>query len=244
MQTSLNEPIHCRKYAICHQDRISFGIGVQSLWSFDTCLSILVDGFRVQSRGDRGWPPLACGILSSSSDIEGYRWSYMDETIRLRSSLVGVSRCLRLTRYSFEKCIRCLLEWFGWTVGHISQFWWQGIKDHGASYSETSISYRLNCWWGLMTNSRYKAIPSSTYVPVTIYPTIPWQVKIWSVPFHYAPHLHDDVSLSSPLKRIERKILQLLPVSEVLYSTDLTYILSLQLLRPSIMSSWVMFSSY
>ena len=36
-------------------------------------LSILVDGFRVQSRGDHGWPPLACGILSSSSDIEGCR---------------------------------------------------------------------------------------------------------------------------------------------------------------------------
>ena len=33
----------------------------------------LVDGFRVQSRGDHGWSPLACGILSSSSDIEGYR---------------------------------------------------------------------------------------------------------------------------------------------------------------------------
>ena len=38
-----------------------------------TYLSILVDGFRVQSRGDHGWPPLACGILSSSSDIEGCR---------------------------------------------------------------------------------------------------------------------------------------------------------------------------
>ena len=36
-------------------------------------LSILVYGFRVQSRGDHGWPPLACGILSSSSDIEGCR---------------------------------------------------------------------------------------------------------------------------------------------------------------------------
>ena len=38
-----------------------------------TYLSILVDGFRVQSRGDHGWPPLACGILSNSSDIEGCR---------------------------------------------------------------------------------------------------------------------------------------------------------------------------
>ena len=38
-----------------------------------TYLSILVDGFQVQSRGDHGWPPLACGILSSSSDIEGCR---------------------------------------------------------------------------------------------------------------------------------------------------------------------------
>ena len=115
-----------------------------------------------------------------------------------------------------------------------------------------------------MTNSRNKAIPSSTYVPVRIYPTIPLQVKIWSVSFQYAPHIHDDVSLSSPLKRIERKVLQPLPVSEVLYSTDLTYIFSLQWfhhlswmdsttgnsnpawneLRPSIMSSWVMFSSY
>ena len=75
-----------------------------------------------------------------------------------------------------------------------------------------------------MTNSRNMAIPSSTYVPVRIYPTTPWQVKIWSVSFTYASHIHDDVSLSSSLKRIEIKILQLLPVSEVLYSTDLTYI--------------------
>ena len=48
----------------------------------NTYLSILVDGFRVQlqSRGDHG--PLACGILSSSSDIEGclavVKWSHMD----------------------------------------------------------------------------------------------------------------------------------------------------------------------
>ena len=68
----------------------------------------------------------------------------------------------------------------------------------------------------LMTNSGNKAIPSSTYVPVTIYSTVPWHVKIWSVSFQYAPHIHDDVSLSSPLKGIERKIPQLLPVSEVL----------------------------
>ena len=36
-------------------------------------LSIGVDGFRVQSRGDHGWPPLVCGMLSSFSDIEGCR---------------------------------------------------------------------------------------------------------------------------------------------------------------------------
>ena len=36
-------------------------------------MSIPVDGFRVQSRGDHGWLLLACGILSSSSDIEGCR---------------------------------------------------------------------------------------------------------------------------------------------------------------------------
>ena len=72
-----------------------------------------------------------------------------------------------------------------------------------------------------MTNSRNKAIPSSTYVPVRIYPTIPWQVNIWSGSFQYA-----HVSLSSPIKGIERNILKLLPVSEVLYSNDLTYILS------------------
>ena len=53
-----------------------------------------------------------------------------------------------------------------------------------------------------MANSRNKAIPSSTYLPARIYPTIPWQVKIWSVLFQYAPHIHDDVSLSSPLKGI------------------------------------------
>ena len=50
-----------------------------------TYLSILVDGFRVQSRGDHGWPPLACGILSSSSDIEGCRAVVSDynKTIQL-----------------------------------------------------------------------------------------------------------------------------------------------------------------
>ena len=53
-----------------------------------------------------------------------------------------------------------------------------------------------------MTNSRNKAIPSSTYLPARIYPTIPWQVKIRSVLYQYAPHIHDDVSLSSPLKGI------------------------------------------
>ena len=77
-----------------------------------------------------------------------------------------------------------------------------------------------------MTNSRNLAIPSSTYVPVRIYPTTPWKFKIWSVSFEYAPHIHDNIPLSSPLKGIERKIFQLLPVSEVLYSTDLTDILN------------------
>ena len=54
-------------------------------------LSILVDGFRVQSRGDHGWPPLACDILLRSPDIGGGwavvgpKWSRMDQTIRLRS---------------------------------------------------------------------------------------------------------------------------------------------------------------
>ena len=94
------------------------------------------------------------------------------------------------------------------------------------SYSEPSISYILICGWGQMTNSRNKAIPSSTYVPVRIYPTIPWQVNIWSGSFQYAQNIHDHVSLSSPIKGIERNILKLLPVSEVLYSNDITYILS------------------
>ena len=40
-----------------------------SLLPTRSCL--LVDGFRVQSRGDHRWPPLVCGMLSSSSDIEG-----------------------------------------------------------------------------------------------------------------------------------------------------------------------------
>ena len=78
-----------------------------------------------------------------------------------------------------------------------------------------------------MTNSRNLAIPSSTYVPVRVYPKTPGKVKIWSVSFEYAPHIHDNIPLSSPLRGIERKIFQLLPVSEVLYFTDLTDILSL-----------------
>ena len=47
---------------------------------------------------------------------------------------------------------------------------------------------------------------------MTIDPTTLWQVKIWSVSFQYATHIRDDVPLWSPLKGIERKILQLLPV--------------------------------
>ena len=47
-----------------------------------------------------------------------------------------------------------------------------------------------------------KAIPPSTYLPAKMYPKIHWQVNIWSVLFPYAPHIHDDVSLSSPLKGI------------------------------------------
>ena len=39
-----------------------------------------------------------------------------------------------------------------------------------------------------------------------IYPTTPWKVNIWSVSFEYAPHIHDNIPLSSPLKGIERKI--------------------------------------
>ena len=38
------------------------------------------------------------------------KWSHMDQNIRIRSSHVRVSRCLRLIRYSFEKCVQCLLE--------------------------------------------------------------------------------------------------------------------------------------
>ena len=47
-------------------------------------------GFRVQSRGDHGWPPLVCGMLSISSDIEGCRavvsgvvWIRLLESARL-----------------------------------------------------------------------------------------------------------------------------------------------------------------
>ena len=75
---------------------------------------------------------------------------------------------------------------------------------------------------------------------------------------------HDDVFLSFPLKGTERNILQLLPVSEMLYSTDLTHSVSELVpelehhlswmesttgnsklawiaLTSSIMSSWVIF---
>ena len=38
------------------------------------------------------------------------KWSHMDQTIIIRSSHVGVSTCLRLIRYSFDKCVQCLLE--------------------------------------------------------------------------------------------------------------------------------------
>ena len=122
-------------------------------------LTCLVDTCRWFPGSVPRWPWVAASSLWHIVKLFRYwgmsgsgKRSHMDQTIRLRSSHVGVSRCLRLIRYSFEKCVQCLLEWFGWTVGHISQFWWQGIKEHGASYSETSISYRLNCWWGLMTN--------------------------------------------------------------------------------------------
>ncbi len=38
------------------------------------------------------------------------KWSHIDQTIIIRSSHVGVSRCLRLIRYSFEKCVQCCLN--------------------------------------------------------------------------------------------------------------------------------------
>ena len=126
-----------------------------SLLPTRSCL--LVDTCRWFPGSVPRWPWVAASSLWHIVKLFRYwgmsgsgKRSHMDQTIRLRSSHVGVSRCLRLIRYSFEKCVQCLLEWFGWTVGHISQFWWQGIKEHGASYSETSISYRLNCWWGLI----------------------------------------------------------------------------------------------
>ena len=68
-----------------------------------------------------------------------------------------------------------------------------------------------------MTNSKNMAIPSSTYVPVIIYPTCRSSMR--------HTHIHDDVLLSSPLTGIQRKILRLLPASDVLYSTDVTYII-------------------
>ena len=79
------------------------------------------------------------------------KWSHMDQTIIIRSSDVCVSMCLRLIRYSFEKCVQSLPEWFGWTVGHISQFWWQGIKEHMGPRT-AKLPYRIvwtvdeACW--------------------------------------------------------------------------------------------------
>ena len=52
-----------------------------------TCSCLLVDGFRVQSRGDHGWPSQVCGMLSISYGIEGCGAvisGVMDRTIRIR----------------------------------------------------------------------------------------------------------------------------------------------------------------
>ena len=64
----------------------------------------------------------------------------MDQTIILRSSHVGVSRCLRLIGLVFVKC--CLNDSDEELVIFRNS---DGKVEHGASYSETSISYRLNC---------------------------------------------------------------------------------------------------
>ena len=63
-----------------------------------------------------------------------------------------------------------------------------------------------------MTDSRNMAIPSSTYVPVRIYPTTPWQIQIGSESFQIcATHAHigpvlDNVTISPPVKGIERNL--------------------------------------
>ena len=65
----------------------------------------------------------SCGILSSSSDIEGCRavvsGVIMDQTIRLRSSHVGVSSCMRLIRYSLRNVSSACLNDLD---DHISQY--------------------------------------------------------------------------------------------------------------------------
>ena len=116
----------------CHQlSRFSMPAFLESIYLFlfmDTC------------RWFRGsvprWPWLAACSLWHIVKLFRYwgmsgggKWSHMDQTIRLRSSHVGVSMCLRLISYSFEKCVQSLLEWFGWTVCHIVQFWLQCIKS-------------------------------------------------------------------------------------------------------------------
>ena len=74
-----------------------YGDVMQALPDSSRYLSILVDGFRVQSRGDHGWPPLACGTFSTSSDIEGCRevvsgviWIRLLDAARLMQVYPGI----------------------------------------------------------------------------------------------------------------------------------------------------------
>ena len=95
----------------------------------------------------------------------------------------------------------------GVTGGEVSV----AARDDGVTGGEVSVAARDD---GVTGGKVSVAACASENLPQT-----PWQVHIWSVSFQYTPHIHDDVSLSSPLKGIERTILQLLPISEVLYST-------------------------
>ena len=79
-----------------------------------TC-GILVVGFRVESLGDHGWPPLVTVSLTDPSIflcLGCHQLSHMKQAISLRSSHCSVASYLWFVWYCGEIVIKTMLESF------------------------------------------------------------------------------------------------------------------------------------
>ncbi len=131
------------------------GFCINFVFLWHTYLPILVNGFRVLSRGDLGWQPLSCDIfmmLSSSSDIE-WCWSVVVESY-------GLYYVNALIRSRLNDSVEQLVILRNYD-GKVLQYLGPRIAK---------LPYRI-VWtadWALMTDSRNMPIPSSTYMPIQV----------------------------------------------------------------------------